>query len=73
MASKRFMIHRGPATEPVRSYGDLPVVRSYALPNGSTIVSVSPGTFRSAVDAANSAIRKEVSSTAGHIERAKRA
>ena len=38
------------------------VLREYSLPNGEKIVSVRSDTFRSAVDAANNAIRRERSS-----------
>ena len=49
-----------------------PVVRQYALPNGDKIVSLRADTFRSAVSAANSAMKKERSVAGSLSERTKR-
>ena len=63
--------HHPPSrTEKDRRRG--PVVREYILPNGGKIISLRPETFRSAVAAANTAIRQERSAGDIRIERVKR-
>jgi hypothetical protein len=59
-----------PSSEKDRRLG--PVVREYILPNGGKIISLRPETFRSAVAAANTAIRQERSGSEVRIERVKR-
>jgi hypothetical protein len=71
MATKPDQSHR-PTSGTYQTSGKYtPVVRSFSLPNGDKIVSLRDTTFRSAVRAANNALREERSGTIGRVERTK--